>query len=214
MFPDAQVIISAADILDVRKRVENVGWENWQPATKFLSDFNPYDYEWGKVNPDFVKYTIDTCLLCQSNVMDPNKIFMRSIDIVVTERCSMKCKECSNLMQYYKQPKTYSWEEMESSIDKFLEIVDEVNESRVIGGEPFVNKQCHRVVKKLNDSPKIRQTMIYTNGTICPTDEQMELLKSINTSTALFTAAAVCTVVYLKKKKSTKGARPEMTRSY
>lgn len=177
MFPDAQVIISAADILDVRKRVEGVGWTVSHPATNFLHDFNPYDYEWGKTNPDFVKYTIDTCLLCQSNALNKDKIFMRSIDIVVTERCSMKCKECSNLMQYYKQPKIYTWEEMETSIDKFFEIVDEVNEARVIGGEPFVNKQCHRVVKKLNDNPKVHQTMIYTNGTIAPTDEQMELIK-------------------------------------
>jgi hypothetical protein len=41
--------------------------------------------------------------------------------------------------------------------------------------------------------------------------QQMELLKSINTSTALFTAAAVCTVVYLMKKKSTKGRKRSLS---
>ena len=28
-----------------------------------------------------------------------------SLDIVVTERCSLKCESCSNLMQYYAKPK-------------------------------------------------------------------------------------------------------------
>jgi organic radical activating enzyme len=181
LFPNAMIIISAADIRDVRKRVIDLGWTQWISAIDMLQTFDPYQYNWGTTNPGFVKYTVDTCLLCQSNALQENKVFMRSIDIVVTERCSMKCKECSNLMQYYKQPKTYSWEEMEKSIAKFLEIVDEVNEARVIGGEPLVNKECHKVVKMLNDSNKIHKTLVYTNATIAPRDEQMLDYKNTKT---------------------------------
>jgi organic radical activating enzyme len=175
LFPDATVIISAADIVDVVKRVESVGWKNWEPAISYLENFNPSDYDdWGGAHPEFVRYTIDTCLLCQTNGLEKDKIFLRSIDIVVTERCSMKCKECSNLMQYYKQPQTYTWDDMDRSIDTFLSVVDEVNEARVIGGEPLVNKEVHKVVRKLNDSPKIKKTLIYTNATIAPRDDQMD----------------------------------------
>ena len=26
------------------------------------------------------------------------------MDVVITERCSLKCKDCANLMQYYEKP--------------------------------------------------------------------------------------------------------------
>ena len=29
---------------------------------------------------------------------------LNSLDIVLTEKCSLKCKHCSNLMQYYEKP--------------------------------------------------------------------------------------------------------------
>ena len=38
-------------------------------------------------------------------------INLKCIDIIVTEKCSMKCKDCSNLMQYYINP-------INSEIDK------------------------------------------------------------------------------------------------
>ena len=33
-----------------------------------------------------------------------DKLNLKTIDIQVTERCSLKCKDCSNLMQYYERP--------------------------------------------------------------------------------------------------------------
>ena len=33
-----------------------------------------------------------------------NKLVLKSIDVQITEKCSLKCKDCSNLMQYYKKP--------------------------------------------------------------------------------------------------------------
>ena len=35
---------------------------------------------------------------------DSDQINLAFLDIQLTERCSMKCKDCSNLMQYYEKP--------------------------------------------------------------------------------------------------------------
>ena len=32
---------------------------------------------------------------------------MRSIDLMITTRCSLKCESCSNLMQYFESPQNY-----------------------------------------------------------------------------------------------------------
>ena len=33
------------------------------------------------------------------------KLIIKTLDVQITEKCSLKCKDCSNLMQYYKKPK-------------------------------------------------------------------------------------------------------------
>jgi organic radical activating enzyme len=81
-------------------------------------------------------------------------------------------------MQYYRNPKDCDIDEIMRSIDAFCAVIDEVNEFRVIGGEPFMNKEMHLVVKKLIDEPKVRKIVIYTNGTIVPKEEQIESLKN------------------------------------
>jgi hypothetical protein len=81
-------------------------------------------------------------------------------------------------MRYYKSPKDTDLNELEADIDRLCSIVDEINEVRVLGGEPLINKNFHLVVKKLINEPKIRKIIIYTNGTIIPSDEQLEILKN------------------------------------
>ena len=43
-----------------------------------------------------------------------------SIDLMLTEKCSLKCKDCSNLMQLYAKPIDQDFEMVISSIDIFL----------------------------------------------------------------------------------------------
>jgi len=135
--------------------------------------------------PDnFVKYAVDTCILCHNNYLNPNKLFLRSVDVIITERCSLKCRNCSNLMQYYSKPTDCNGEGLKKSLDSFLNIVDEVNEFRVIGGEPFMNKDFDLTIKRLIDEPKVKKIVIYTNGTIVPKEDKIDCLK--NDKTLLF----------------------------
>ena len=40
------------------------------------------------------------------------------VDIVISERCSLKCVDCSNLMQYYVDPTNTDYEKIISSLKK------------------------------------------------------------------------------------------------
>ena len=109
---------------------------------------------------------------------DKNMNWLKYLDFVITERCSLKCKECSNLMQYYQHPKDFSFDELKKEIDRLLEVYDNIYELRLIGGEPFVNGILDKVVEYINQQPQILNICIYTNGTILPKDSTMEILKS------------------------------------
>jgi hypothetical protein len=175
-YKDAIFLISAADIKDAVEQLYNLGFSKWYPSNLLLKNFNVYKYPLS-YPADFVKYTIETCILCHENFLNSDKVFLRSVDIIVTERCSLKCKDCSNLIQYYKNPKDCDTKEILKSIDAFCNIIDEVNEFRIPNGEAFMNKEVHLIIKRLIDEPKVYRIVIYTNGTILPSKEQIEYLK-------------------------------------
>ena len=103
---------------------------------------------------------------------------IKSLDVQVTERCSLKCKDCSNLMQYYTNPQNSELTIMLKSIDRFIECVNKVYEFRVLGGDPFMNKELHKVINHLVNYDKVQKIAIYTNARFVPTGENIECLKN------------------------------------
>jgi len=176
-YKEANFLISAADIRDVVYQLEDLGYVKWYPCSSILRDFDIYQCNFSKPI-DFVAYAVATAVLCHDSFVTPDKLFLRSVDVVVTERCSLKCRDCSNLMRYYKNPQDTKLEELINEIDRLCFIVDEINEIRILGGEPFMYKDVHLVIKRLIDEPKVKKIVIYTNGTIIPREEQLENLKS------------------------------------
>lgn len=175
-YQDAIFLISAADIKDVVDQLHSLGFSKWYPCSLLLKNFDVSQYQFNAPN-DFVQYAVDTCLLCHDSFLTPDKLFLRSVDIIITERCSSKCRDCSNLTQYYKKPVDCDIKKLIQSIDAFCNIINEVNEFRVIGGEPFMNQNFDLTVKRLINEPKVKKIVIYTNGAIVPKDEKLECLK-------------------------------------
>ncbi len=176
-YKDANFLISAADIKDVVDQLRLLKYSKWYASNLLLRDFDVSGYQFSAPT-DFVEFAVGACLLCHDRYLNPDKLFLRSVDIIITERCSLKCRDCSNLMQYYKKPIDCNVKELMQSMDMFSAFIDEVHEFRVIGGEPFMHKEFHLIIKRLIDEPKVRKIVIYTNGTIVPKENQIEYLKN------------------------------------
>ena len=100
-----------------------------------------------------------------------DKLNLKTIDIQITEKCSLKCKDCSNLMQYYAKPVDEDFEILTSALDKLMNSVDYIYEIRIIGGEPLMYKNISSVMEKLISYQQCENIVIYTNGTIVPKSE-------------------------------------------
>jgi hypothetical protein len=57
-----------------------------------------------------------------------------------------------------------------------VNLADEINEIRIIGGEPFMNRQWQEIAQKISLFKNINRIMFYTNGTICPKEEDIKKL--------------------------------------
>ena len=118
---------------------------------------------WSKVK---LKQKVDLYLydiLAQKN--KKTKLNIKAVDLVLTEKCSLKCDGCSNLMQYYAKPIDEDFEQCIRSIDTFLSTIDHVQEIRVIGGEPLMYKRVDEVIKHLYNYDNYGKIQINTNKT-------------------------------------------------
>ncbi len=176
-YKEAIFLISVVAIKDVADFLDELGFSNWYAGGLLLKDSDIFQNQ-PDASIDYTKYAIETCILCHDGYLNPDKLFLRSIDIIITERCSLKCRGCSNLMQYYENPKNCDMDMMQKSIDAFSAVFDEVMDFRVIGGEPFMNIEWPIIIKKLTDNPKAKRVVIYTNGTIIPNEKYISYLKN------------------------------------
>lgn len=110
-----------------------------------------------------------------------NKLVINHCEIVLTECCSLKCKDCANLMQYYKKPEHLDIDEIISSFNNFLDSVDMLLDLRLLGGEPFIYPHLDRIVNEYKNNDKIRRIAIYTNSTIVPSENVLDALRNVKT---------------------------------
>lgn len=111
-----------------------------------------------------------------------------SLDVVITECCSLKCRNCANLMQYYHHPENLDIEETISSLGKLLKSF-RIKEINILGGEPFV---CQKNIIRLLDylrseaNGRIDEIVIISNGTIIPSAECLNAMKATPKLKVLF----------------------------
>ena len=173
---NSYVIVTVLDIQDVIEDVEALPTDDWVALGCHLNDtkvtFNPL-----KEKSSYVEYALKAVEECHKAYFSKDKLFLKAIDVVITERCSLKCKDCSNLMQYYSSPVNISFNEITKDFDQLLSSVDHIYELRLIGGEPFMNKDIYEIVRQLCKEDKINKIVIYTNATIPLKNDQLEVLK-------------------------------------
>lgn len=177
-----KIIIILADNEKIRfesNRLEKAGISKLYSIRKLWQDV---DQESLKKNTAYkpIINRIDNIFFFEDSLRNPQKCYVPSLDAVVTERCSLKCAGCSNLMQYYVNPKHRDIDELITNIDLFLEKVDQLLALCILGGEPFMNPEFIKLVDHFKDEKKIRRIEIITNATIFPDAEILEHLKFEN----------------------------------
>lgn len=124
------------------------------------------------------KKRLDHILLDYKKRLLPDKLWIHNIDFVITERCSLKCRDCFNMMQYYERPQDYSREYLCETLDLLLEATEEIVELRILGGEPFMNPEIYNILAYASEREQVDHIVVYTNGTILPDVDRINRIGS------------------------------------
>ena len=171
------IIVTVLDIQDVISTVESLSPGKWLPLGRFLNNEQVINNPLKNEDKSYVEYSLKAVESCHKSYFSTKKLFLKSIDIIITERCSLKCKDCSNLMQYYVNPINVSFNEILKDFETLINNVDHIYEIRLIGGEPFMNKDIYRIINEISKNKKLSRIVIYTNATIPLKEEYIDILK-------------------------------------
>ena len=106
------------------------------------------------------------------------KLVIPYLELAVTERCSLNCKNCANLMQYYEKPEHYSFESLKDDVDALEIMTRKVMILQILGGEPLIYPQLFSILSYVCEKKFIKKIQLVTNGTVMPSSEITELLKN------------------------------------
>ena len=113
------------------------------------------------------------------DLMVPGRTIYPDVVVVMTTHCSLKCKNCNNLIPCYEEPYHIPAGELIKDIDTLLSHTDTCLKIQLMGGEPFVYPYLPEVLDYLKGHPKIMSVGITTNGTIIPKAEVLEKIAAL-----------------------------------
>ena len=177
---EINIFISNNYISSISEKLRSQGFTNLYDCVELLSKTNFIDQKFKLLHPlkieRRIEYYKNMCFKDEYN--SSGVLNIKSLDVQITERCSLKCSNCSNLMQYYERPVNDDLDKMFLALDRFIECIDKIYEFRVLGGDPFMNKELYKVINKLVSYKKVEKIIVYTNGKIVPKGENLECLKN------------------------------------
>ncbi len=108
-------------------------------------------------------------------------LILRSMNLPITEKCSLRCKDCAHLIQYYEKPVHYDKDIIIQSIKTLANTVDVIGRIDILGGEVFLYPSLGEVLEEIARTPNILLPQIITNGTILPDDKLINIIKKSGT---------------------------------
>lgn len=175
-FGNCVFLLNISYLKNVAEKIEKAGCE-WH-SCKVIVESEAFEGLEGLEELEYDKSEIKRACYCHDNYLLPGKLYLSNIDVVVTERCSLRCRDCSNLMQFYERPQDYGTEEVVANVKRLLDIVDGIYELRFIGGEPFMNRALDRIMEPFIEDSRVERLLIYTNATILPRKEQWRVFQN------------------------------------
>ncbi len=174
-FKNSNIIIASADFFyEIKKMLEEKGCSNLFDLAELLSMDLPKEQ---LSNRALEMYANRQHYMDIVRNQSEERLAFNRIQYVVSERCSLKCKDCSHLLQYYKNPQDIDVDFYKPAFDLLLEQSDYIAELRILGGEPFMNGNMDKVITWYHDNSKIHSISVYTNGTIVPNKNILDALQ-------------------------------------
>ncbi len=171
---NAMVIVSCAftSVLDDLKKNGMDAWD----AHSLVSEVDMEGYR-GTYTFEYLQRMVKQAL---SNFAAYYKVGLpiNALYVMVTDKCSLKCKNCDGLIPYYSNPQNDSYEDIVESYNNILDVCGSVDKLNVFGGEPLLHPDIVKIVDYFAKDERCGVVSIISNGTITPRQDLIKVMKN------------------------------------
>ena len=123
----------------------------------------------------------------QNNVMSrtydkKEKVLINTLDVYLTQKCSLACKYCYIYTNSYPQEKRihFDTEQILRNVDVICEAASYVKRMVPFGGEPFLHPEIEVIVEKMASKKNVGTIEVISNGIFSKSDKVLQRLKFDN----------------------------------
>lgn len=181
------MVLSSQQTKDLYKE-KNVGVilcvnhiDQFNMVKKQLNDLGFLEF----IDKDLVLFSHKQRMLKQLNIKQPenNEYKNDGLDIVfdkiefnITAHCTLKCRDCCQLLYLTKKMGHSDTELTKTSILEFSKVIDYCALVEVFGGEPLIYPNLYEILDTTSKIENILEVVVDTNGTVMPQDNILELM--------------------------------------
>lgn len=99
------------------------------------------------------------------------------VETAITTRCTLRCRDCSNLIVFYDKRADLDTQLVLKDIEDLLYSVDRIHRFIVMGGEPLLHSGLKTILTYLLSHARVGVVQLITNGTIIPDDHLLSLFQ-------------------------------------
>lgn len=110
------------------------------------------------------------------------KLFINTLDVYLTQKCSLGCKYCYIYTNSYPQEKKvhFNTSQILQDIDKICDAASYIKRMVPFGGEPFLHPDVGVIVEKMASKKNVGVIDLISNGIYSQSDEMLKQLKYDN----------------------------------
>ena len=108
---------------------------------------------------------------------DESLLDIARIVVVMGTKCSLRCRDCNNLMPLFCPQKDVERETMLAGMTRLFDLADSILRCELIGGEPFLSANLPDALSLALRQPQIHQVEMTTNATILPDERLIPMMQ-------------------------------------
>ena len=192
-FRDAVIIITCAQIREIYQQLQEmrIGEENIY-AFPFLTDatgdvrrmYHSRIAEPARamLNTYLRDFAVafeqkEDCVNRVESLLERSALVMPYMTMLVTSKCSLRCRDCNNLIPLCNGGRTLGVNQILSDLRAIGEAVECCICVNITGGEPFLHPDLGAILREVTSYDRFLFVEVITNGTILPKAEWVEYLK-------------------------------------
>ncbi len=177
--------------------------------TSPLNDYNLYQRNVYKYCENYVLKRIHNRILkkiivsiwVKLNYYFLHRVYLNYVEVPITTACTLRCKECANLIQFYCMPYQIDYKDIIKDIQRLCEITDGIGMLRILGGEPLIHKDLDKILHYVKKETRIIQAQIVTNGTLLFDKDILKILRHSKISVDISDYGEKSKKIHLLKKQ-------------